>query len=149
MPLMPRAALAAYGYYAPSPGWSRFANGQAHLRTQDLNHGRALCAPKWCPHSGGDGCPRIPLYIPSPPDCPAPVVTYISAQLHRNYTESTKAWRFYISKPLILQVPRDGIEPPTRGFSVLCKPVFSESMRYTQFFSNHCKNGDKFQCIAF
>ena len=22
--------------------------------------------------------------------------------------------------PLILMVPRDGIEPPTRGFSVLC-----------------------------
>jgi hypothetical protein len=26
----------------------------------------------------------------------------------------------FLRKPLIVVVPRDGIEPPTRGFSVLC-----------------------------
>ena len=44
----------------------------------------------------------------------------VSAQLHRNYTERQKGLWSYGCKPLILVVPRDGIEPPTRGFSVLC-----------------------------
>lgn len=47
-------------------------------------------------------------------DCPSLIPTKTSARLHRNYTETQKAYRPEICKPLILQVPEVGIEP-TRG----------------------------------
>jgi hypothetical protein len=42
------------------------------------------------------------------------------ARLHRNYTNTEKFVSENVCEHLIEVVPRDGIEPPTRGFSVLC-----------------------------
>jgi hypothetical protein len=42
------------------------------------------------------------------------------ARLHRNDTSTEKFVSENVCKHFIEVVPRDGIEPPTRGFSVLC-----------------------------
>ncbi len=42
------------------------------------------------------------------------------ARLHRNDTNTEKFVSENVCKHCIEVVPRDGIEPPTRGFSVLC-----------------------------
>ena len=60
-----------------------------------------LCTPEWCTRSCGNGCSASALYTPSPRDGPAPVAATISAQLHRNYTESKKACSYKLCKPLI------------------------------------------------
>ena len=42
------------------------------------------------------------------------------ARLPRNYTNTEKCVSENICEHLLEVMPRDGIEPPTRGFSVLC-----------------------------